>query len=65
MLFSTPVETITADSQNASLQENLLAGRGIFVDELPRKFRRRRIEIPFQAHDLIAELHGEKSNMKF
>ncbi len=65
MLFSTPVETVTADSQNASLQENLLAGRGIFVDELQKEVRRKGIEIPFQAHDLMAELNGEKSNVKF
>ncbi len=65
IFFSTPVELVTPDSQKASLQESLMAGRGIFVDELLKKLKRRGIEIPFQAHDLMAELDGKKSNVIF
>jgi len=50
--------TSGAEHMNAIIQGCLADGRGIFVELLVKQLERRRLRVPFLAHDLIAELQG-------
>jgi hypothetical protein len=50
--------TSGAEDMNAIVQSCLADGRGIFVELLVKQLERRRLNVPFLAHDLIAELQG-------
>lgn len=65
LIATIPLESITVDKQNTILRECVMDGKGIFIDELHKELKRRRINIPYQAHDLIAELDGKKSTVEF
>ena len=43
---------------NAIVQGCVIDGRGIFIELLQDELNRRHLEVPFQAHDLVAELRG-------
>lgn len=60
-----PVESMTVEKQNTILRECVKDGKGIFIDELQKELKRRRIDVPYLAHDLFAELDGKKSNVEF
>jgi predicted secreted protein len=47
-----------ARDMNAIIQACLMEGRGIFLELLRKEIKRRRLVVPFLAHDLIAELQG-------
>jgi predicted secreted protein len=47
-----------AADMNAIVQACLTPGRGIFVEQLHKELLRRGFNVPFLAHDLIAELQG-------
>jgi|GEM_PF-5438062 len=47
---------------NSIITEALIDGRGIFMDMLQDELGKRLIQVPFLAHDLIAELQGKPSN---
>jgi hypothetical protein len=44
---------------NAIIQACLVKGKGMFIELLRKELQRRRLKVPFLAHDLIAELQGE------
>jgi predicted secreted protein len=48
----------TALDMNAIVRRTAIGGRGVFVALLQEELARRRLEVPFQAHDLITELEG-------
>jgi uncharacterized protein YbbK (DUF523 family) len=50
--------TARAGDMNSIIERCLVGGRGIFIELLRKEIKRRRLETPFLAHDLIAELHG-------
>jgi hypothetical protein len=52
-------ETAGSTEINAALLAALIEGKGMFTDALQRQLARRNLQVPFLAHDLIAELHGE------
>jgi uncharacterized protein YbbK (DUF523 family) len=56
-------ETITVDRMNAIVLQNLMAGPGLFTMALKQALNRAEVNVPFLAHDLIAELHGETSSV--
>lgn len=64
LIATVPVESITVEKQNTILRECVKGGRGIFIDELQKELKRRRINVPYLAHDLLAELDGKKSNVE-
>ncbi len=49
---------LTVAAQNALVRRHLAAGSGLFIEQLRRELRRRRLDVPFVAHDLIGELDG-------
>ena len=53
---------LTIDGQNALVRQHLEAGPGLFIEQLQRELRRRRLEVSFVAHDMIAELDGRSSH---
>jgi hypothetical protein len=63
-LMAMPVGSITVVSQNTLLRRAVREGRGVFVEELQRQLARRRIDVPFLSHDLIAELNGQQSSVR-
>jgi predicted secreted protein len=48
--------SLTPAILNRELRACVVTGRGVFIDELRRELTRRRIEVPFAAHDLYGEL---------
>jgi predicted secreted protein len=65
VLMTVPMETLSAGQLNAALRRAAIPGPGLFVRELRRALRRRRIDVPFRAHDLFAELEGRPSALRF
>lgn len=59
----TNTKTITATRMNEIVRQSLMDGRGLFIEELRRALKRRGVEIPFLAHDLIAELDGKPAQV--
>jgi hypothetical protein len=57
-------QAISVGQQNALVRRHLQSGSGIFIRELQRELRRRRLSVPFLAHDLIDELDGRPSGVK-
>jgi predicted secreted protein len=57
--------TATAADMNAIVRANVIGGRGLFVAALQDELSRRGLEIPFSAHDLIAELEGRARGAAF
>jgi hypothetical protein len=51
-------KTASGEDVNAVVQACLVEGKGIFIELLRTELERRRLEVPFLAHNLIAELQG-------
>jgi predicted secreted protein len=58
MVAHLPLTSSTAD-MNAIIPACLADGSGIFLALLQQEIRRRGLDIPFLAHDLLAELRGD------
>jgi hypothetical protein len=56
---------LTVERMNARIRQSQTPGRGLFIAALRRELARRRIAVPFLAHDLLAELAGEHSTVRF
>jgi predicted secreted protein len=54
-----------AADMNALIRNCLTKGSGLFVELLRKEVERRRLRVPFVAHDLIAELSGDASTLAF
>ena len=52
-------DTVTAAEVNAIVRGEVSAGSGMYTRALQRQLRRRGLQVPFLAHDLIAELNGQ------
>jgi uncharacterized protein YbbK (DUF523 family) len=50
--------TLTPEAVNAIVRDTLVPGPGLFTEQLRRGLRRRRIDVPYLAHDLSGELDG-------
>jgi predicted secreted protein len=64
-LMRTPTAALSTEALNDTLRQARILGPGLFVRELQRALRRRRIAVPLLAHDLFAELDGRCSNLRF
>jgi predicted secreted protein len=51
----------TSDAVNAVVRDTLVPGPGLFTEQVRRALRRRRIDVPYLAHDLLGELDGGSS----
>ena len=51
-------DTVTAAEVNAIVRGDVGAGSGMYTLALQHQLRRRGLQVPFLAHDLIAELNG-------
>jgi hypothetical protein len=63
-LCAIPVREITPARQAAIMRHAVRPGRGLFIAELERELARRRITVPFTAHDLFAEADGQPSGIQ-
>jgi predicted secreted protein len=52
------VGSVTVEQMHSIITEALIDGRGIFMEMLQEELEKRRIHVPFTAHDLIAEIQG-------
>jgi uncharacterized protein YbbK (DUF523 family) len=52
---------ITAEDGRRVVSDCLIPGRGLFTVELQKALKRRRIVVPYLAHDLIGEAEGKQS----
>ncbi|MCX5852505.1 MAG: hypothetical protein NT072_10715 [Deltaproteobacteria bacterium] len=59
------VNSVTLEDANAVVTKCLTDGQGLFTIALQDELRKRHISIPYLAHDLIAEIKGNKSDLGF
>lgn len=62
-LARVPVASLTVERHNAIIRRAARPGQGLFVAALRRELARRRLEVPFVGHDLLAELDGRPSSV--
>ncbi len=62
MTASLDVETVTVGQMNTIIRQCLIDGRGLFTAILQNELKKRRINIPYRAYDLIAEINGNTSS---
>lgn len=55
------IASVNVEQMNAIIRQSLTHGRGLFTLALQRELTRRGIDVPFDAHDLIAEMKGQRS----
>jgi predicted secreted protein len=55
------IEELTTDESNRAVRESLTPGPGMFTSALASEFANRNLDVPYLAHDLIAELSGDIS----
>jgi hypothetical protein len=56
-------KAVTAEEVNDIVVGTATAGRGLYVELLREELDKRKVRVPFAAHDLIAELKGERSSL--
>ena len=57
-----PAQLSTAE-HNELVRLHVSRGRGLFIEELHRALRARKLQVPFLAHDLLRELRGLRSDL--
>jgi hypothetical protein len=60
-LCDTDPDTITVAEMTAIVRDAGTPGRGLYIQALQRQLHRRGLEVPYLAHDLVAELDGQPS----
>jgi hypothetical protein len=58
LLAGVDVEAVTVDEVNGMVRACLAAGAGMFTTALRAELNRRGRDVPYLAHDLVAELDG-------
>ena len=56
-------DTITVAEMTAIVRDAGAPGRGLYIEALQRQLHRRGLEVPYLAHDLLAELDGQPSTV--
>lgn len=56
---------LDANKHNDLVRKHALSGPGLFTDELRRELLRRRLDVPYLVHDLLAELAGARKQLAF
>ncbi len=59
---SMDVKSVTVEQMNAIIRQSLTQGSGLFAAALQKELKKRHMDIPYHAHDLIAEIDGETSS---
>ena len=59
MLAHIEVESVSVGQMNSLIRQCALPGRGLFTSHLKRELKKRQLDIPFHAHDLLAEIACE------
>ena len=62
-LCDTDPDTITVAEMTAIVRDAGAPGRGLYIEALQRQLHRRGLEVPYLAHDLLAELDGQPSTV--
>jgi predicted secreted protein len=58
-------DSLTGERLNDIVRRCQVKGNGLFIAALRKELGRRGIAVPFLAHDLIAELGGKRSEVRF
>ena len=64
LIAGVDVESVTLTPINAIIRQSQESGSGLFVAALRKELKRKHIDVPFLAHDLLAELEGKRSNIE-
>ncbi len=59
---SMDVKSVTVEQMNTIIRQSLTEGRGLFAAALQKELKKRHIDLPYHAHDLIAEINGKTSS---
>jgi hypothetical protein len=54
------VGKVTPERMNAIIRQSVIEGKGLFISLLQAELAKRRLAVPFDGLDLIAELDGGK-----
>jgi predicted secreted protein len=54
------INTVTVERINEIVRQSVIRGRGLYTALLQRELQKRRISVPFIAHDLIAEIEANE-----
>jgi hypothetical protein len=65
LLADLDIQNVTLKDANDVIYKCILDGKGLFTTVITKELRRRNLEIPFLAHDLIKELEGKESRIFF
>lgn len=57
------IDSVQIEDANRVVSECLTIGKGFFIQALQKILARKKINICFQGHDLMAELEGKRSNV--
>jgi len=63
LIASMDVGSVTAEQINAIIRQGLTDGRGLFTAMLQDELKKRRSDVPYRAHDLMAEIDGKTSTV--
>jgi hypothetical protein len=59
------IDSVTTTDANRVILECLVDGMGLFSKALRKQLKKRRINVPYVAHDLTVELEGKTSNVMY
>lgn len=57
------VDSFTVDAMNAIIRQCLMDGQGLFTVILQKELKKRQLDVPYVAHDLIGEINGKVSSV--
>lgn len=60
---SIKVDSLTVDTMNAIIRQCLMDGQGLFTTILQKELKKRQLDVPYVAHDLIGEIDGKVSSV--
>lgn len=59
LMANLDIDAVTVEQMNSLIRNCVIDGRGLFTARLQEALKQRQIQVPFGAHDLIAELDGK------
>jgi predicted secreted protein len=63
LVANADIQSITVEQMNAIIRRCLADGKGMFTTMLQEELGKRHLNVPFLAHDLVAELDGKSSSL--
>jgi len=60
---SVNIDSFTVDAMNTIIRQCLMDGQGLFTAILQKELKKRQLNVPYVAHDLIGEIDGKASSV--